>query len=205
MSSWASLYFNTRGRAGNIAGVYTPVVASTSAFIRLPATSAIRTRRFKRCSAPADKPPCLLPVSRGSNNGSLTVTGYSDANIKETMKIMNSKFPGVCRDCGAQVQRGSTIGYHGRGAGISCSRCIGKAEPAANPVVGPCWECKAPEGKFRQYGAATPVYCDVCETRIRPTTFDYKLRHAKPGKSEDYACSDMGYEDRCAEACGPGL
>lgn len=116
------------------------------------------------------------------------------------MRIMISKFPGVCRDCGARVQRGAEIAYHGRGAGISCSACV--SPPAVNPVVAPCWECKAPDGKFRCYGAATPVYCDACEARIRPTTFDWKLRNAS---KEDYPCSDMGYEDRCAEACGPGL
>lgn len=27
---------------------------------------------------------------------------------------------------------------------------------------GACWECKTPEGFFRAYGAATPVYCDAC-------------------------------------------
>lgn len=26
---------------------------------------------------------------------------------------------------------------------------------------GPCWSCQAP-GKFRSYGAATPVLCDAC-------------------------------------------
>jgi hypothetical protein len=27
---------------------------------------------------------------------------------------------------------------------------------------GACWTCGAPEGYFRPYGAATPVYCDRC-------------------------------------------
>ncbi len=124
------------------------------------------------------------------------------------MKTMTSKFPGTCRDCGARVERGETIAYHGRGAGISCAKCAhipGERDPEA--IVAPCWECKAPEGKFRCYGAAMPVYCDACEARIRPTTTDWKLRHGVPLRplGEDYPCSDMGYEDRCAEACGPGL
>ncbi len=29
------------------------------------------------------------------------------------------------------------------------------------PETWPCWKCKAP-GTMRQYGAATPVYCDTC-------------------------------------------
>lgn len=31
---------------------------------------------------------------------------------------------------------------------------------------GPCWKCGAP-GRFRAYGAATPVYCDDCEAACR--------------------------------------
>lgn len=32
---------------------------------------------------------------------------------------------------------------------------------------GACWTCKAPEGFFRRYGAATPVYCDRCHKAHR--------------------------------------
>jgi hypothetical protein len=124
------------------------------------------------------------------------------------VRIMVSKFPGVCRKCNASVQRGDTIGYHGRGYGISCGKCAGVA-PARDPdaIVGACWECKAPEGKFRCYGAATPVYCDACEARIRPTTLDWKLRHPEARKSVRYVpdATDIAYEDACASACGPGL
>lgn len=115
------------------------------------------------------------------------------------MKTMISKFPGTCRDCGRGVGRGETIVYHGRGAGITCGRCAGlERDPDAH--VAPCWECKAPEGKFRCYGAASPVYCDACEARIRPTTLDWKLRH-QPVIDR----FDMDVEDRMAESCGPGL
>ena len=114
------------------------------------------------------------------------------------MKTMQSKYPGTCRKCNASVQRGDVIGYHGRGAGITCRKCSGiPADRDPDAIVGPCWECKSPDGKFRCYGAATPVYCDACESRIRPTTTDWKLRHGDR--------SDMAYEDQCAAACGPGL
>ena len=43
------------------------------------------------------------------------------------MKLMTSKFPGTCRDCGAGIKRGETIGYHGKGAGVSCSNCAENA------------------------------------------------------------------------------
>lgn len=32
---------------------------------------------------------------------------------------------------------------------------------------GACWTCRAPEGFFRNYGAATPVYCDRCDKAHR--------------------------------------
>lgn len=39
------------------------------------------------------------------------------------MKLMTSKFPGKCRDCGESIQRGQSIAYHGRGLGVSCADC----------------------------------------------------------------------------------
>lgn len=38
---------------------------------------------------------------------------------------------------------------------------------SAAAQVAPCWECHAPDGRFRNYGAATPVLCDVCHERRR--------------------------------------
>jgi hypothetical protein len=67
--------------------------------------------------------------------------------------------------------------------------------------VAPCWSCNDAAGKFRSYGPATPVYCDACEARIRPTTLDYKLRH-NSSSHEDSICGDLAYEDQCAAACG---
>jgi hypothetical protein len=53
---------------------------------------------------------------------------------------------------------------------------------------GACWDCKAPEGYFRPYGAAAPVYCDAC--------------HAKHQERCDPFGVDLAYEDACRDACG---
>lgn len=45
---------------------------------------------------------------------------------RDAGRIMQSKFPGNCRDCDARIMRGETISYHGRGNGVSCAQCIGQ-------------------------------------------------------------------------------
>lgn len=90
------------------------------------------------------------------------------------------------------------IVWEGRGRPVRHATCPRDHDA----VVGPCWECKAPEGKFRNYGAATPVYCDACEARIRVNTFDSRLRASMNCSHEDRECGDLAYEDRCAAACG---
>jgi len=90
---------------------------------------------------------------------------------------MTAKYNGRC-DCGARVHRGDTITYsralrrvtgcsscgtHDKGNGDAC----GAHALAKGSVVGPCWDCKALAGRFRAYGAATPVYCDPCDTKRR--------------------------------------
>lgn len=54
---------------------------------------------------------------------------------------------------------------------------------------GQCWECQSPQGFFRNYGAATPVYCDACHAK-----------HNKP--TSPFIDVDRLYEDSCAEQCG---
>jgi hypothetical protein len=54
---------------------------------------------------------------------------------------------------------------------------------------GPCWECGAADGFFRNEGAATPVRCDACADRIR----------ADRARVDRF---DLDFEDRCAAACG---
>jgi hypothetical protein len=57
---------------------------------------------------------------------------------------------------------------------------------------GPCWKCNAPAGFFRQYGAATPVYCAACHEEAQRA---YRAQwHPDP--------TDLAYEDACARACG---
>ena len=60
---------------------------------------------------------------------------------------------------------------------------------------GPCWVCKAPNGFFRREGPATPVRCDACQAAVMQ-----KVDIATEGAAVDR--SDLGYEDRCREACG---
>jgi hypothetical protein len=62
-------------------------------------------------------------------------------------------------------------------------RAVGPRRPD-----GACWSCGAPEGYFRPYGAATPVYCDAC--------------HAKRQEQPDLMGVDRAYEDACRDACG---
>lgn len=57
---------------------------------------------------------------------------------------------------------------------------------------GACWDCQAP-GKFRPFGAATPVYCDTCHA---------KHQAARQSQYVDPMGVDMAYEDACARACG---
>ena len=69
-----------------------------------------------------------------------------------------------------------------------------------NRPDGDCWRCGKP-GKFRNYGAATPVYCDDCEHARRESEARSHPSHDN-SSVEDRACGDWAYEDRCAEQCG---
>lgn len=109
------------------------------------------------------------------------------------MKTMVSKYPGTCARCNKGFERGALIVWQGRGRPVTHATCPRDHDA----IVAPCWECKAPEGKFRSYGAATPVYCDACEARIRA---DRPI--GDNSSHEDRECGDLAYEDRCAAACG---
>ena len=91
------------------------------------------------------------------------------------MKTMTAKYPGKCFECSQAFPKGTRIKYYGR-LHIQHETCP-HSQQTTTAEVWPCWECKDPNGRMRSYGAATPVYCDACEARIRPTTLDYKLRH----------------------------
>jgi hypothetical protein len=95
--------------------------------------------------------------------------------------------------------------------------------------VAPCWTCKNSDGYFRNEGAATPVRCDQCQavavywhslrsadheewrrksqgTELSAAQLAYANRPqpSQPSQptAEDYPCTDAGYEDACARACG---
>jgi hypothetical protein len=67
-------------------------------------------------------------------------------------------------------------------------RAIGPRRPD-----GPCCHCKAPEGFFRRYGAATPVYCDACHAEHER---QYRADYGLPDPT------DLASEDDCARTCG---
>lgn len=112
---------------------------------------------------------------------------------------MVAKYAGKCR-CGRKVAPGCSIVYDYETRAIcSCSACQG--EQAAGAIVGPCWACGAPEGRFRAYGAVgTPVYCDACEETTRAA--DMARHPERYGRRDRPDASDLAYEDQCAVACG---
>jgi hypothetical protein len=91
---------------------------------------------------------------------------------------------------------------------------------------GACWVCGNPDGYFRNEGAATPVRCDLCQavavywhslssadqadwrrksqgTELSAAQLAYTNRpQPSQASAEDYPCTDAGYEDACARACG---
>jgi len=62
---------------------------------------------------------------------------------------------------------------------------------------GACWDCGNPQGLFRPFGAATPVYCDECHKA------HVEARKGTPTRAHDDPMGvDMLYEDGRRDACG---
>lgn len=116
------------------------------------------------------------------------------------MKLMVAKYDGNCCQCSKPITAGQMIKFFGRGR-ASHQHCFAPNGPTpAGEVRGACWICGNPEGRFRNLGAATPVWCDGCnekEQAKRKTVGNVVFN-----SREDYPCSDAGYEDACARACG---
>lgn len=118
---------------------------------------------------------------------------------------ITAKFPGKCRACGGAIHKGDAIEWQkGQGAAhLNCSSSSQRESPAAeemraaSAIVAPCWKCKDPNGRFRNFGAATPVYCDGCYQRE-----DRKRRGLCPtcGGPMSRAYALKGYQcDGCAD------
>jgi hypothetical protein len=111
--------------------------------------------------------------------------------------VITAKFPGTCSDCKDRFPRGARIEWS-KGEGAKHDACANPTEAqTAASVIAPCWKCKDPNGRFRSFGAATPVYCDDCytvEDRKRkdlcPSCGDTMPRHYA---AKGYQC------DRCAD------
>jgi len=111
---------------------------------------------------------------------------------EQPVKIIYSKFPGTCTRCKAAFPAGEPIHWQ-RFTGATHVVC-----PSSRPenVTAPCWECQAEGGRFRSYGAATPVYCDACEVRIRARVDAAKIGPVIIDRH------DLDWEDSCRDACG---
>jgi hypothetical protein len=126
---------------------------------------------------------------------------------------MFAKFAGLCTACAGRIVRGDQIEWRkGQGARHVC--CNAPAKDA--PVSGHVWAYANPteaRNSLVAAGVEGPVgFRAWGNVAVRQWTFDPATERieeiGKPPQqmrrpsSEDYACSDMGYEDRCAEACG---
>ena len=86
------------------------------------------------------------------------------------MKRLTAKYSGTCQQCRNPIEIGHAILWaRGYTKHVDCQAIarLSRYSEWLRGVVGPCWACKSPNGKFRQYGAATPVYCDECEAKSR--------------------------------------
>ena len=66
---------------------------------------------------------------------------------------------------------------------------------------GKCWKCQSAEGYFRNFGAATPVYCDACAKVEDEKRYGW-LDKKKPAEQGLADMVDLAYEDDCARQCG---
>jgi hypothetical protein len=66
-----------------------------------------------------------------------------------------------------------------------------------------CHDCGAhiPAGTQARWYRSGAVYGLTCHGQQTASALDHKQR----ASGEDYPCSDLGYEDACAAACGVGL
>jgi len=87
---------------------------------------------------------------------------------------ITAKFPSTCAGCNGAIAKGDRIEWtRGRPARhANCERAEvshmnAESDAATWTRTAACWKCKSPDGRFRSYGAATPVYCDPCEVIAR--------------------------------------
>lgn len=141
---------------------------------------------------------------------------------------MTAKKAGTCTTCRKAITTGQPI-YWQRGAGayhVNCDSAAAAQEQydrqSGKAIVGPCWKCKSPAGRFRSRGPATPVYCDRCDAidafmRDLSAADRANILHGATNQEAwDRAAAaydhsqhvpavdrfDMDYEDSCARSCG---
>jgi len=74
-------------------------------------------------------------------------------------------------------------------------KCIDREAGIRRPD-GACWICKAEAGFFRNRGAAAPLWCDACDSRVKGCEdITYTLAGARARYSEAYARTKFHPED----------
>ena len=116
----------------------------------------------------------------------LTFSDKPDARIRSMLKANGFRWS-------------SQNGFWWRSRIAGAADFIGALDRAIGPrrPDGACWMCGAPEGYFRNEGAATPVRCDECHKAHREQTARTSRRH-----HDDPIGADLAYEDQCRAACG---
>ncbi len=123
-----------------------------------------------------------MDYSIGTGYVSIQFDGKPSATIRQIMKGSRFRWSSASKEWWSRKVTGAAdvIG--------AVQRQIDEESGIQKPD-GPCWNCKKPDGYFRSYGAATPVYCDACEAEER----------ARKRQPDGF---DMAYEDDCARRCG---
>jgi hypothetical protein len=118
------------------------------------------------------------------------------------MKTLISKYPGQCKSCSKSFPKGELIAWS-KAHGAKHLKCAGIYAPESpHEVRAACWECGDPEGKFRPYGAATPVRCDSCEAKFQAVKKpEYQSNYARFSSGAEWYQNKRG---RCEDApcCG---
>ncbi len=117
---------------------------------------------------------------------------YRRPAYSETPKIMPSKYAGTCPTCQQPFAAGETIAWS-RSTGARHPKCAGIHIPT--PIQdqrAPCWDCGNPEGRFRPYGAATPVYCDTCHATHQAKETERRRIAAEDAALASYVSAGLG-------------
>lgn len=113
---------------------------------------------------------------------SLTFTGKPSARVRDALKANRFRWsPSI----GNWWKQGGPYADF-----VESLRTMMDREAGIRRPDGKCWDCDQP-GIFRNFGSATPVYCDACHAN-----------HTRPDDGGHCPDVDTMYEDQCQAACG---